>query len=83
MGGSPGPSGLVDPGLENQAGTRAGWEDSAVVGVWMQAQGPAHSRSTGGRCPPLLGLDNVGSCTGFRELSGETMGKKGHGLGKA
>lgn len=83
MGGSPGPSGLVGQGLENQAGTRARWEDGAVVEVWMQAQGPAHSRSTGGRCPPLLGLDNVASCTGFQELSWETLEKKGYGLGKA
>lgn len=32
--GAPGPSGQVDQGLENQAGTRAGWENGEmVVGV--------------------------------------------------
>lgn len=31
--GAPGPSGQVDPGLENQAETKAKWENQLLVGV--------------------------------------------------
>lgn len=49
---APGPSGQVDQGLENQAGTRAGWENGR--NSWCgQGQGKAPNLPGWGRPPSL------------------------------
>lgn len=51
--GAPGPSGQVDPGLENQAETKAKWENQLLVGVEARLK---HARVGKGlpHCPRVV-----------------------------